>query len=209
VEKQDLGISSGVLRLTAGFDDDAGLVRRCVGGDRDAFGKLVDRYSARIFGYVSRSVSNFDEAQDVAQEVFIRAFRSLSKFDGRASFATWLFKIAANLCIDKSRKRKGEPRIMPLLDEIAETDRQIDTRWDPESLAIAGEMERAVETCVGRMSDKLRSVLLLHDQQFFGYEEIAEILGVPVGTVKSRLYLARARIQETIEEYTNGGNRNA
>ncbi|HXH60164.1 MAG TPA: sigma-70 family RNA polymerase sigma factor [Fimbriimonadaceae bacterium] len=179
------------------------LVEQCRRQDLEAFSKIVDAYQARVFGFVRRMVRNEEEAMDVTQEVFIRAFRSLDRFDGRSSLRTWLFRIAHNLCIDKSRRlerRFIETSLEPTMpdDEPIEF---ADERWDPEQAVLSEEMAQVVERAIASMSEKLRVVLLLHDKEDMGYDEIARAVDVPVGTVKSRLFLARAHLQRQLSQY--------
>jgi len=179
------------------------IVERCRRQDFEAFGKLVDAYQNRVFGFVRRMVPNPEEASDITQEVFIRAFQSFHRFDGRCSVRTWLFRIAYNLCIDRARKVDRSPKEVSLqgTTEIDETFDVPDGRWQPDQLAIDAEMASAIEEAIGSMSEKLRSVLLLHDKEDMPYEEIATMVGVPVGTVKSRLFLARAHLQQHLRKY--------
>jgi len=169
----------------------------------DAFGKLVDAYQNRVYGFVRRMVANPDEASDITQDVFIRAFQSFGRFDARSSIRTWLFRIAYNLCID--RARKADRSISEVgMNLSPESDEQVDVadnRWQPEKVAIDLELQQAVEEGIRTMSDKLRTVLLLHDREDTPYEEIARVVGVPVGTVKSRLFLARAHLQNVLRNY--------
>lgn len=186
------------------------LVDQCRRQDYEAFSKIVDAYQARVFGFVRRMVRNDEEALDVCQEVFIKAFRHLERFDGRSSLRTWLFRIAHNLCIDRARKHdRGltESSLEPM-DADDEPIEFADMRWDPERVALSSELSEVVEAAVASMSEKLRTVLLLHDKEDMGYDEIAKTVDVPVGTVKSRLFLARAHLQAHISQYLEGGVRN-
>ena len=179
------------------------LVAQCRRQDFTAFGKIVDAYQARVFGFVKRMLRNEEEALDVTQEVFIKAFQGMARFDGAASLRTWLFRIAYNLCIDRTRKIKRGLVENSL--EFAQDDDEpkefADTRWDPENLVMDRELEAIVEDALASMSEKLRTVLMLHDKEDMGYEEIASTVNVPVGTVKSRLFLARAHMQKHINHY--------
>ncbi len=151
-------------------------------------------------------VPNAEEAADVTQEVFIKAYQHFNRFDGRSSVRTWLFRIAYHLCVDRARKEDRTPTRMTLSDpdEGEEID-VADSRWQPEQLAVDSELMSIVEEGIRTMSEKLRSVLLLHDREDMAYEEIAQMLEVPVGTVKSRLFLARAHLQNVIKVYLDGG----
>jgi len=196
----------GLSRITGKDPDpfgvDFALLERCKTRDVEAFGLLVDRYQARVFGYIRRMVPRREDAEDLAQEVFLRAFKSIHRFDGRASLATWFFKIANNLCIDRARheKRKNEVLFVES-DEEALLEEIIDERWNPEARTVAEQMEKIIEMEIRKLSEKLRSVLLLHDIEGLSYAEIAQVLRIPVGTVKSRLFLAREHLQEAIKEY--------
>lgn len=186
------------------------LVERCRRQDYEAFGQFVDAYQNRVLGFVRRMVPNSEDAADVTQEVFIRAFQSFVRFDGRSSVRTWLFRIAYNLCVDRSRRAR---RVLPetrldAMNEGEEPHQIADSRWSPEGSVLDGEMADAVERGIESMSEKLRSVLLLHDRDDLSYEEIARILEVPIGTVKSRLFLARNHLQSVLKTYLATGEGN-
>jgi RNA polymerase sigma-70 factor, ECF subfamily len=197
----------GALRLSTNNHPDhaaeLAIIERCRNQDFEAFGKLVDAYQNRVFGFVRRMVPNADEAADITQEVFIRAFQNFGRFDGRSSVRTWLFRIAYNLCVDRARRVDRAPvevGLQPSADS-EETYDVPDTRWQPDRIAMDDELASAVEKGILSMSEKLRTVLLLHDKEDMAYEEIAATVGVPVGTVKSRLFLARAHLQQVLSNY--------
>lgn len=179
------------------------LVSRCKKRDFEAFGQVVDAYQTRVHGYVRRMVGDPEEALDLTQEVFIRAYQAFERFDGRSSLRTWLFRIAHNLCIDRARKlERGFVHVhVDELHEDAEPFELADRTWDPESVAMDAELMAVVEEGLLTMSEKLRSVILLHDREDLSYEEIARLVKVPVGTVKSRLFLARAHLQRCLSAY--------
>lgn len=179
------------------------LIERCRKRDSEAFGQFVDLYQGRVFGFVRRMVSDADEAADVTQEVFIRAFQHFGRFDARSSVKTWLFKIAHNLCVDYSRKQRRAPSASSLsaADDESEAIEVADVRWQPETITMNEELAEAVDGAILSMSEKLRSVLLLHDRDDMAYDEIASVLAIPVGTVKSRLFLARAHLQNSLAGY--------
>lgn len=188
---------------------DGAIISRCKNQDAEAFGLLVDRYQARVFGFVRRMVRSVEDAEDIAQEVFIRAFQNIDRFDGRASLTTWLFKIASNLCIDRVRRKERRPDTVSLVgsedgESAVEYDAPDET-WNPEMRATTSHMEQAVEHAIAKMSDKLRSVLLLHDLEELSYDEISQVVGIPVGTVKSRLFLARTALQNSLKEFIQEG----
>ena len=189
-------------RITLDPATEAHLVDRCRKQDFEAFGKIVDAYQGRVFGFVKRMVSNTEEASDITQEVFIRAFQSFARFDGRSGIRTWLFRIAYNLCVDRSRKADRSVGEVGMIESPDGEEMDVaDTRWQPDRLTIDAELMQIVENGIASMSEKLRSVLLLHDKEDMQYEEIAELLGLPIGTVKSRLFLARAHLQNIVKPY--------
>lgn len=205
-------LTLGAYRLSGAKPNDhaaeAALIERCKRQDVEAFGKLVDLYQNRVFGFVRRMVGNPEEAADVTQEVFIRAYQSFGRFDSRSSVRTWLFRIAHNLCIDRARKHDRTPTHVGLVDsEDGEENIDVaDDRWQPDQLLLDAEMTQLVETAIAGMSEKLRSVLILHDREDMPYDEIAKTLDVPVGTVKSRLFLARNHLQNALKDYLGRSN---
>lgn len=192
------------------FDSDAYLVARALEGDLPAFERLVSRYQNKIMGYSARMLSDHDEAEDVAQEVFIKAYRSLESFRGESSFSTWLYRIATNLCIDRLRKRKRSPQQAYSLDEPIDKEEEKGGREVPDFSAEPTrsvereELRRRVREMVAEMPEKLRAVLIMCDMQGMAYEDIARVLEVPIGTVKSRLFHARADLGRRLRPYVHG-----
>jgi RNA polymerase sigma-70 factor (ECF subfamily) len=198
----ELCIGAKILSSQSDLATELALIERCRNQDADAFGKIVDAYQHRVFGFVKRMVPDGEEAADIAQDVFIRAYQGFVRFDGRSSLRTWLFRIAYNLCVDRARKADRTPQESRI--EAADEDHPLefpDTRWEPESLLMNVELFAVVETAIASMSEKLRSVLILHDREDLAYDEIAQALSLPVGTVKSRLFLARAYLQQVLNVY--------
>ncbi|MDH7568190.1 MAG: sigma-70 family RNA polymerase sigma factor [Armatimonadota bacterium] len=184
------------------------LVERCKQNDIEAYAVLVDRYRNKILNYVAR-YSGAADAEDLTQEVFIRAYLGIKNFRGRSSFQTWLFQIANNVCVDRFRRARRE-RVVCSLDHPIETDggeveREVpDWSNNPEELAHGREMQEMVQRALLMLPEKLRAVVVLHDLQGMPYEEIAEILGIPVGTVKSRLFNARMELRKRLRPYWEG-----
>jgi len=191
-------------------DNDLALVERALDNDLAAFEQLVSRYQNKIMAYVARMLNDHEEAEDVTQEVFIKAYRSLDSFRGASSFSTWLYRIATNLCIDRVRKRKRSPQQAYSLDEPFDKDEESGGRDVPDvtnepSLGVEREeLRQQVRLTVAQMPEKLRSVLVMCDIQGMAYEQIAQVLDCPIGTVKSRLFHARADLARRLRPYMHG-----
>ncbi len=177
---------------------DATLVERARAGDRRAFDELARRYSRRLFGLVLRWTRDPDQAQDLTQEALVRAWRGLARFEGGQEFRSWLFRIALNLATDQARARRRH-RSVPLSEmtegELGEAPgERTEERLDREQLA--GRLEAGL----ARLSPEHRAVLLLRAREEMSYDEIAATLGVPRGTVMSRLARARLQLRAWLEQ---------
>lgn len=180
------------------------LVERARAGDALAFDELVTLYMDKIYSYVARMVGDTSEAEDIAQETFVKAFRNIRSFRGASSFQTWLYRIASNLTIDAVRRRKRRENTVSL-DAPVEGDAGQITR-ELEDVSLAGpsgsletaELQRHVHRAIQELSPKLRAVVVLYELQGLSYEEIAEVLRCPLGTVKSRLFNARMELKERL-----------
>ena len=177
---------------------DQTIVERVIGGDVDSFGMLVERYQDRIYSTVLNYVGNPDDAVDITQEAFVKAYAKLLSFSSTSSFYTWVYRIAINTAIDFIRKRKSKPTESLDDDRFAEMGFEPaseDPSADPERVLVQHEERRALRAAIGSLSEKLRSVIVLHDVEGLSQEEVAEILHVPVGTVKSRVSRARDELR--------------
>lgn len=180
--------------------DDHRLIAECLRGDMLAFGELVRRYQDRLFNLVYRLLGSVEDAQDVVQDTFLNAYKSLNTFKGDAEFFTWLYRIAWNTAVSLKRKqrmalslqasRPGQSGIDPLDD--SEGNR-------PGHALERAEQERRVQDALNRLSPEHRAVLVLKEMEGQKYETIAEILQVPVGTIRSRLHRARIELREILE----------
>lgn len=182
--------------------DDAVLIALSKQGDRDAFNQLVDRYSTQIYNFALRMTNNAEDAQDIYQEAFIHAFRGINSFRSDAAFSTWLYRIVRNVYLDELKRRRARPAIS--LEEGIETEegsvsREVeDPAPLPEERVQTNERRRAVHTAISQLPDRQREILILYDLQGHSYEEIASILSINVGTVKSRLNRARRSLHERL-----------
>ncbi|HZK25798.1 MAG TPA: sigma-70 family RNA polymerase sigma factor [Oscillospiraceae bacterium] len=177
------------------------LVRRCQAGDLLAFDQLMQRYEKKVYALCYRMSGNPEDTADLAQEAFLKAFRALPLFKGQAQFSTWLYRIAANTCLDEQRKRKKyQPMLsldQPISTKDGELQRQIpDDAPDPLTATIRRELQFEIQTLLTQLPPAQRAVLALRDLDGFSYEEIAAILQVKMGTLKSRLNRARASLRE-------------
>lgn len=191
------------------MDRDQDLVERCRANDRVAFDELVERHKNRIYGFIVRMVNDTYEAEDLTQEVFLRAYKCVRGFRGEANFQTWLYRIASNLCVDWSRKRKRRVDVAFSLNQAQEEEadgtKEIpDHGANPEVAAQRAELQASVREVLAQLSDKLRAVIVLYDLEGLTYEEIARSLGCPIGTVKSRLFNARAELGRRLRSYVEG-----
>lgn len=182
---------------------DAELVERCRRGERAAFEPLVRRYQDRVFNACLRVSGNHAEAEDLTQEAFMKALQAIDRFDGRSGFYTWLFRIAINLTL--SARRRGARRPTVSLDapvgncgEDSIGRRLSSGESGPDRVACDSETHRRVLEALAGLNDDYRVVVVLRDVESFSYDEIAEILEVPVGTVKSRLHRARLALRNTL-----------
>ncbi len=184
--------------------DDAQLVQQVQAGRTDAFGDLVRKYQDRVFNTCWRICGNLEDARDIAQDAFIKALEGLSNFRGESGFYTWLFRIAVNLALTH-RRDAARRRTLSMESALAGTQAEelAGRIADPNPIGDGEEKDRTeMMSCVARalhnLDDEQRAVVVLRDMEGFDYVEIADILGVPPGTVKSRLHRARAALGEAL-----------
>jgi RNA polymerase sigma-70 factor (ECF subfamily) len=189
--------------------EESAVLDRARSGDRDAFAAIVERYQQKVFRLVIRMLRcDRDTAADLAQEVFLRVFRGLGTFDGRARFSTWLHKITMNVVISDVRRRRAGKRGRWTFSLDAPIGGTEDLRIEPAARGAApeervyhGEIANAVRAAVDTLPDEFREAVLLRDLQDLSYEEIAGILGLPPGTVRSRIHRGRHLLQQKLREY--------
>jgi RNA polymerase sigma-70 factor (ECF subfamily) len=180
---------------------DQALVLRVLGGDLDAFGTILARHQHRVYNIAAGFAASSDDAGDLAQEIFIKAYRSLRYFRGQAAFSTWLHRIAVNACVDYARRR-ARSGCLPLEDAVlpAPDDAGLDPQRELERKQLRLRLVRAI----GGLSLKLRVALVLHDIDGLTHEEIAHAVGCSVGTTKSRLFRAREEVRRRLREGMEG-----
>ncbi len=180
---------------------DQALVERVKNGDKRAFDLLVRKYQHKIVSVVTRYVSDWSEAQDVAQEAFIRAYRAMGAFRGDSAFYTWIYKIAINTAKNYLVSRGRRPPIGDIaIEDAVQMDgaSQLRDRATPERELLRQEIEQTVFGAVEDLPDELRTAITLREVDGLSYEEIAEAMNCPIGTVRSRIFRAREAIDERL-----------
>ena len=197
---------------------DAALLRQAQSGDRSAYGQIVLAYQDRLYNAVLRLVGDADEASEVTQEAFTRGLGKIESFRGEASAYTWLFRIAMNLAISQLRKaqrhrtfsldrpspngngrHEGEDQASSLVDRVAQ-----DRAPAPLETAERREQGEQVFAALGRLDPEYRAVLVMRDIEGFDYQQMADVLGLPLGTLKSRLFRARLALRDELKAYLEG-----
>ncbi len=185
--------------------DEMTLVKRARKGDLVAYDELVRRYQERIYATVYHMTSNHEDANDLAQEAFIKAFHALKSFKGGSSFYTWVYRIAVNKTINFLKQRKNRT-------QISLNDLDLNAEHDPDLVALVSdktprrdidlaELQEKLNIAMQKLSEQHRMVVTLHDVQGLSHEEIAEIMDCNIGTVRSRLFYARQQLQAYLSDY--------
>jgi RNA polymerase sigma-70 factor (ECF subfamily) len=189
-------------------EDDLLLVRRVQSGDKRAFDVLVLRYQGKVLKLVMRYVRDAMEAEDVAQEAFIKAYRALPGFRGDSAFYTWLYRIVINTAKNTLVSAKRRPLDYSLDAADSEQSGLLSRLTDgetPEQLLLSDEIRRTVEAVMSELPDELRTAIVLRELDGLSYEEIASAMDCPVGTVRSRIFRAREAIDKTLRPIFSGG----
>lgn len=172
---------------------DARLLERVLEGDHDAFNQIMRSHEDRVFSVCFRIMGNREQALDAVQETFLTAFRKADQFKGKSALGTWIYRIAVNTCYDQLRKQKRR-RADPIPDHLDPADPSAEDAMD--SAALRPELQRAVES----LPDEFRTAVVLADIEGLGLNQVADILGVPVGTVKSRVFRGRRLLADALRE---------
>ncbi len=185
--------------------DEPALIAAAKKGDLDAFNRLVLAYQDSAYNVAYRIMGDADQAADATQTAFLSAYRSLRGFRG-GSFRSWILRIVTNACYDELRRKQRRPTV-PLEPMTADGDEVESPAWlsdpreSPEESVIRAELAQAIEHCLGELSEDFRSVIVLVDLQGLDYVEAAEVIGSPLGTIKSRLARARLRVQDCLRGF--------
>ena len=188
-----------------GPEEEARLISRARKGDLPAYDELVRRYQERIYATVYHMTSNHEDANDLAQEAFIKAFQALKSFKGGSSFYTWVYRIAVNKTINFLKQRRNRTQMsLDDLDFNAEHDPDLVALISdktPRREASLSELQEKLNAAMQKLSEPHRLVVVLHDVQGLSHEEIAKIMDCNIGTVRSRLFYARQQLQGYLSDY--------
>ena len=177
-------------------------IRRAKHGDMDAFERLILQHEKTVYNLAFRMLYHSEDAKDVSQEVFLKAYRNIGNFDERSAFSTWLYRITYNTCIDATRRQKGK-QSYSLEDELENEEgtiqRQVADKGDtPEEAILKKEQRSEILQALDTLSEEHKTAIILRDVKGLSYEEIAEILEISLGTVKSRISRARNQCKQEI-----------
>ena len=179
---------------------DTYLVEAALSGSRDAFGTLVERYQDRLFNTLVRVLGSHDDAAEVLQDAFVQAYTKLASFRGTSKFYTWIYRVALNLACSHRRRniRSHDQQSVEQIRELSGTE-PVDPNALPEQMAVNSEQAELVQAALLEISDEHRQILVLREMEECSYETIAEILDLPVGTVRSRLFRARLQLRDRLQ----------
>jgi len=183
--------------------DNAQLIRDAIAGDQKSYAEIVNRYRSQIYNLIMRMVHQRDEAEDLTQETFIKAFNALPSFNAEYAFSTWLYKIAVNNCIDHFRKKrlKTYPLDNPIQSKDGELQREFpDQSAAPDSSLMDRERQLQIKDAIDSLPEKYREAILLRHGHDRSYEEIAAELDIPIGTVKVRIFRAREMLKKKLRD---------
>ncbi len=200
---KDVAATASALSVPAARTERAGkeyeLVRRAQAGEEAAFEELIRRHQQRVFGLVTGILRRRDDAEDVVQQVFLKVFVSLKRFDQRSAFSTWLYKISVNECWDYLRKRKVRPLTYEAdlsEDQVSRLDGVASAERPPENPSDRAEARDLLERLLEKLPEEDRQLLMLKEVEGFSVQELAEMLDLNVNTVKVRLFRSRARLMD-------------
>lgn len=174
------------------------LVDRCRQGNDDAWRELVDRFGQKVYSVAYHFTLNREDAEEVSQEIFLKTFENLHRYDGSFPLTAWLLSLARNLCIDRYRRRKREKSFRFVTDDAVLP--LLKSEDDPAAEALKKERTKLLFWALAEIPEDLAEILMLRDLDGFAYDEIGKVLDLPDGTVKSRLFRARAEVARKIRE---------
>ncbi len=179
------------------------LIKKAIVGDEDAYKQLLDNYRGAIFNLLFKMVRNREETEDLVQEAFMKAFKALPSFNEEYAFSTWLYKIAINNCIDHMRKKRLKTYSInkPVKSKDGEMERELpDSSMRPDRHLLADERATLIETAIDELPENYKVAIIMRHSQEKSYEEIAETLDIPLGTVKARIFRAREMLKKSLKD---------
>src|SRR5881275_1091974 len=184
---------------------DEELVARSVSGDADSFNELIIRWERPIYALAYRTIGREEEARDVCQETFLRAFRALPGFRGQAKFSSWLYRIALNLCRDWLRRERRTPVVQPPEDvDLMELAAAAEPSESIEDLVARQDLSRLVERAMARLPEEQRTAIILKEYHGLTFQEIADLAGCPLSTVETRVYQGLAVLRRELAQKSSG-----
>lgn len=187
-------------------EEEYAVIRRVCDGDTDAFEALVTAYQKQVYNLALRTVGNEEDAADMTQEAFLRAYRSLGSFRGDSKFSVWLYRLTTNICIDFLRSRGRRPTVSLTAADEDEEPQELDVaddRFDPVQSLERAELRRAVQRGLASLPEDYRRILMLRELSGLSYAEIGQVLRLEEGTVKSRLFRARKKLCDFLRKDGN------
>ena len=187
--------------------DERALIRQIMDGDHEAFAQLVEKYEKPVYQLCLRMCGNAEDAADLAQESFIKAWRGLQFYKFESAFSTWLYRLTSNVCIDFLRRQKRRPTVSLTVGQEEDSGAELeieDVQPQPEEQVVHREVRREVAAAMAQLEDDFRMILTLRVIDELSYEEIADIMDMKIGTVKSRLARARLKLKKILLQ--NGNN---
>jgi RNA polymerase sigma-70 factor (ECF subfamily) len=178
---------------------DQELIAECLSGQTHAFGDLVARYQNRLFNTLVGVMGSVEDAHDVAQEAFVNAFQKLNTFRGHSAFYSWLFRIALNSAVSQKRKQRAVGSIDAAREQSGDEPIDRHPAARPEHALETNERQVAVRAALAELAEEFRTALILKEMEDLSYEEISEIVGCPIGTVRSRIHRARAELRVKLQ----------
>ncbi|MFP4662629.1 MAG: RNA polymerase sigma factor [Halanaerobiales bacterium] len=189
---------------------DGELIKQFNNGNKDVFEELIQRYQDKVYNTTFRMLGNHEDAMDMAQETFIRVYRSLDNFKGNSSFSTWLFNITGNICRDELRKRQRSLKTYSLSSDKninADIPEDTEQKNNPEKASLSRELSITIQQKVDQLPGEQKIVFVLREFENLSYQEIADVLDISLGTVKSRLSRARRALRKDFNKIIkNGGS---
>ncbi len=181
--------------------DENKLIERASGGDPAAFNRLMEIHEKRMYAVALRMCGNREDAQDCLQEAMLRVYRAISNFKGQSSFGTWVYRITMNTCLDELRRKKNK--------QNTSLDNMLDQGWaptdessSPEKKVMQNEMRQSIANSIRDLPEDMRSAIIMRDVHGYSYDEIADMLNVNVGTIKSRISRGREKLREKLSNFS-------